>query len=77
MAELTLTVPDEIVSRVLDAFDGFYTGRPAETTKANWARQWIRHYVRKTVRVHEGRVAIEGLQSTAESAADAATAPIS
>jgi len=77
MAKITLTIPDEIVERVLDAFDGHYAGRPEDVTKAAWAKQQVRHYVRMTVRQWERQEASIGIAEAAEEAADEATKEIS
>lgn len=76
MAEITLTIPDEIVPRILDAFDGMYGGRET-TSKAAWAKQWVRNYVRDVVRHYEVQEASVGIAEAAETAADEATEGIS
>ena len=69
MAEIKLTIPDDVVERVLDAFDGMYGGR-GTMSKANWAKKQVRRYVRETVRAYEVQEASVGVAEAAEIAAD-------
>ena len=76
MAEIKLTIPDAVVERVLDAFDGMYSGR-GTTSKANWAKKQVRRYIRETVRAYEVQEASVGVAEAAEIAADESTEGIS
>lgn len=64
MATMTITIPDEYVATLLEAFDTRYPGREGEgMTKAQWARWWIRREIRDTYRLYgmiEGEALKEG-----------------
>ena len=76
MDEIKLTRQDDVVDRLLDAFDGMYNGR-GTVTKANWAKKQVRRYIRETVRAYEVQEASVGVAEAAEIAADEATEGIS
>ena len=76
MAEIKLTIPDDVVDRVLDAFDGMYGGR-GTISKANWAKKQVRRYIREVVRDFERQEATVGVAEAAEIAADESTEGIS
>jgi len=76
VAEITLTIPDAIVPRILDAFDGMY-GERGTMSKAAWAKKWVRNYIREVVRHYEAQEASVGVAEAAETAADEATEGIS
>jgi len=77
MAEIKLTIPNDVVDRILDAFDGHYGKRPEGMSKAVWAKRWVRNYVREVVRNWEVQEATVGVAEAAEIAADEATEGIS
>lgn len=59
MANITITIPDAQVPRVLDAIAGLnpipkdpITGNPL-FTKGQWAREWLKRLIRKTVARYE------------------------
>lgn len=59
MANITITIPDGQVQRVLDAISGInpiprdpVTGNPL-FTKGQWAREWLKRIIRKTVARYE------------------------
>lgn len=70
MATITISIPDDVVSRVLDAFDETYKGRirledgqPVEQyTKVQWAKRHIIRYVRQIVQQHEIRMASQAIE---------------
>ena len=56
MAQLTITIPNEQVQRVLDAFDARINGRrpgPRVPVGAEEVRQDILNYIKNVVRGHE------------------------
>lgn len=55
MANITITIPDAKVQRVLNAIEGLHpiptdgiTGTPL-FTQGQWAREWLKRLLRKTV----------------------------
>jgi hypothetical protein len=71
MAQISLTIPDDVLPRVIEALcvDG---QRPDDSplTRAQFARQQIITYVRSVVRQHEARVAREAAAAAADAKAD-------
>ena len=69
MAEITITIGDAWVGRILDAFDGSYPGRVVvdeETgeeeilyTKPQWAKRQVAGYVKDVIRSFEASVAAD------------------
>lgn len=70
MADISITIPDAVVSRVLDAFDGSYPGRPQGVTQAAWAKQKVIAYVRDVTVSYERQQAAIAAAAAAEAAAD-------
>lgn len=58
MAQVTINIPDNKLSLVVDALDSNYPGRTSET-KAQWAKQQVIEFLRKEVRRYELKVAQE------------------
>jgi hypothetical protein len=71
MAVITLTIPDEVLPRVIEALC-VDCERPADSplTRAQFARQQIIQYVRSVVRQHEARIAREAAAAAADAKAD-------
>ena len=75
MAEITITIADEHVARVLAAFDAAYAGRVTvdeetgeETesyTKAQWAKMQVARFTREVVIGTERRLLREALEEPA------------
>lgn len=68
MAQITLTIPDEHIQRILDAFAAVHGYDPVNNgTKAQFARAKLRDFVKEIVVRHElserQRQAVDKLQS--------------
>lgn len=75
MASISVTVPDAIVTRVLDAICDTYDYRgPIDGTKAQFAKKQVAEHIRRLVTSYEARQASE---AAAQAAADAAAADLS
>jgi hypothetical protein len=72
MAPLTVTVPDATQTRILDAFDAAYPGRPVGTTKATWAQARIRDFVKSVTIGYEASQAGEAARAAKVTEVDAA-----
>lgn len=59
MAQITLTIPDALLARVLDAFATTYGYTPGNGTKAQFARQQLATHIRGVVRSYEVQRASE------------------
>lgn len=58
MASTTITVPDDKVTRILDAFEAEFPGRAeAGMTKVQWFKFQLIQYIKQTVKNHEGNIA--------------------
>lgn len=67
MASITITIPDAVVSRVLDAFATFYNHNPAvDGTKAAFAKAQIGKYAKGIVKDVEGRAADAASRASVE-----------
>jgi hypothetical protein len=53
MVDVTFTIPDEEMPRVLAAFSNFRDFSESGLTEAQWARRCVMNYVRDTVRDYE------------------------
>lgn len=69
MANISITIPDALVGRVLDAFDGSYPGRPQGVTQAAWAKQKVIDYARDVTIAYERQQAAITAAAAAEAAA--------
>lgn len=61
MANITISIPDTVVGRVVDALCGYYgysTGN-----KNAFAKQAIITHIKQVVRSHEGRIAEDELKN--------------
>lgn len=70
MANISITIPDAVVPRVLDAFDGSYPGRPQGVTQAAWAKRQVINYVRDVTVSYERQQAAIAAAAAAEAAAN-------
>jgi hypothetical protein len=71
MANITITVPDDQVNRILDGIAGAYRYNPAtHGTKAQFARAVIARFVKETVKGYEAQTAGETARAAAETSAD-------
>lgn len=69
MATISITVPDAVVPRVLDAMADTYTYDPAtDGTKAQFAKKQIAAHVKSIVVAYETRIASEEAAATAQAA---------
>jgi hypothetical protein len=69
MATITLTIPDAVMPRVVDALcaeGGYVSG-----SRGAFAKQQVVDHVRRVVRQYESRVARDAAGAAADSAADA------
>lgn len=74
MADITITIPPEVVQRVLDAFAAVYGFDPEneeEQTKAQFARECVIRYVKEVTKGHEAVTASEAARVQALETADA------
>lgn len=76
MAQISITIPDEQVARIQDAFAGAYgyTGTGLDgspETKAAFARRKVREFVVSVVVNHESRTAVEAAESAVRAQATA------
>lgn len=76
MAQVTFTIPNEIVTRVLDGIayaNGYQDeidGQPNPESKPDFARRMIRTYMKQCVVSYEARVAGEAAADAARQAAE-------
>lgn len=56
MAKITLTIPDDKIQEVLDAYDFVYRQRTSQT-KAQWAKSIIISGIKSTVHEYRRRLA--------------------
>lgn len=60
MAQITLTIPDAAINRILDAFAIAYGYDPAtDGTKAQFAKLQIRDFVKRIVLEQEGQMSAD------------------
>lgn len=69
MASINVTIPDEVLTRVLDAFDKTYT-REEGDTKAHHAKKQVIKFVKDTVKNYEAQQAQKEQAETTESEVD-------
>jgi len=70
MATITITIPDAVVGRVLDAFDGVYDGRTKRRdgelvelyTKPQWAKLHVIRYISTITRQWESEEAVRAIE---------------
>lgn len=53
MAQITINIPDEKLTKVLDSFDAVFPGRPGGTTKAVWAKSQLINYAKSIINKKE------------------------
>lgn len=77
MAQLTFTIPDAQMARVIDALCGAYgyrtetsPGVPNPQTRPQFAREQVRNFIASAVRAWEGRQAGESASQQAMAKAD-------
>lgn len=70
MAQITIDIPDNVAGRILDAFDGAYSGRPGGTSKAAWAKSRVAAYIKDVTVGYERQVAAETAGAAAQATAD-------
>lgn len=75
MATISLTIPDAALDRVLDAFDGSYSGRVDDEdtelfTLAQWTKMHMADFVKQTLVAYEISVAVAEVKETARANAD-------
>lgn len=72
MAALSVTVPDAILTRVLDAFAATYHHNPAtDGTKAAFAKKKVRDYIRGVVNTYETQLAADAAAAAQTAATEA------
>lgn len=69
MATVTITIPDPVLDRVLDAFAATYNW-DGQGTKAAFARQKVAEYVKQVVKGYEAQRDSEAARTAAASKAD-------
>lgn len=71
MASINITIPDAVVSRVLDALSAKW-GYDSNSglNKAQFARQTLAAYVKATVREYESHQAAVAAKATAQASVD-------
>lgn len=57
MAQITITIPDAVVERVLDAFAVTYGYEDNGETRAQFAKRQVQEFIRRTVRDREAAIA--------------------
>lgn len=77
MAEIKFTIPDDKIQRVIDAMKGLYPipqipnpnyGEPNEPdrinefTDAQWAKESVRRFIKRSVARYENRVAVDAIE---------------
>jgi len=66
MATVSVTIPDAVLGRVLDAIAAAYGYDAAKDgTKAAFAKKQVARFVAETVRAHEATVAADTARDTA------------
>lgn len=71
MAQITITIPDLVASRVLDAMAARYNWTSdSGLTKAQFAKKVIMDLLKETVKMHEGNVAAKVATDTSDAAVD-------
>lgn len=71
MAQITVTIPDAVLPRVLDAFAVRYGWNAAGgQTKAQFAKAKLIDFTRDVVRLHETATAAETARSAASAGVD-------
>jgi len=71
MANITITIPDSVVTRVLDAVAVRYEWAPESgLTKAQFAKSVIVKWLKETVKMHEGNLASNAAQATSNQQVD-------
>lgn len=77
MAQISITIPDLVLPRVLDAMASIYgyqatlaDGTPNPQTKAQFAKQQVAAFVKRTVAAHEVNDAIASASQSASSKAN-------
>lgn len=71
MATITLTIPNNIVTRVIDGFvfdKGWNVDNPL--TKAQFAQSELLLYIKKSVKAYETNQAVSAAKATAEASVD-------
>jgi len=64
MAEITFTIPNEKLSRVVDAINGLHPmPEEEEMTPAQWTKEYLRRLVVREVQAWERRVADSAVHS--------------
>lgn len=70
MADITITVPNAVLSRVLDAIAATKGYKPSDGTKAQFARNHIAAYIKDIVKSYEGSAASANARRLADTAVD-------
>ena len=71
MASITVTVPDPILNRVLDALAAKWNYNPAiDGTKAAFAKKSVANYLKATVKDYEATLAAEAARAAAQATAE-------
>lgn len=72
MAQLTITIPDDQVTRVFDAVAATYSYVPAtDGTKAQFGRKVVMNFIKEIVKAYEATAAAEVARVAALNAAEA------
>jgi hypothetical protein len=72
MASISITIPDAVLSRVLDAFAARYGWESAGgQTKAQFAKSRVIEFIRDVVRAHEATAVAEAARVAAVAAVNA------
>lgn len=66
MAQIVLTIPDEHIPKILEAFEATYPDRPQSISKADWAKLQVAGFIKKTTvqylrSVEEAKIVLEGV----------------
>lgn len=72
MAQITITIPDPVAQRVLDAMAVRYGWTPESGfTKAQFAKKVLTDLLKESVRMHEGNLAAQEATNITNAAVDA------
>jgi hypothetical protein len=72
LATITINIPDAVVQRVLDAFaDRYCWTAESGLTKAQFAKAVLVNLAKETVRMYEGRAAVDAAKAASDALVDA------
>lgn len=74
MAQITLTIPDDKITRVRDAFAGEFGWTPESgVTKTEFAKQQLARHVKNVVKNYEGNLSAGTARRTVENDVESIT----